>query len=144
MPRNDLELFLTLVSAQTEAWNAVDAHVKAVPNMSAARLTVLNELSQFPAGISVTELAKRQNISDGAASKFCDRLVKDGLITRERSDIDKRVQVLLLTEAGATALKEGVRRAQHASAEFFSALSPDQRNDLQHLLTSLRHTPVEE
>lgn len=46
------------------------------------------------------ELAKELDMDPGALSRLVDRLVAKDLVTRERSEADRRVVLLRLTEAG--------------------------------------------
>lgn len=137
MHTNKLDLFAELVSAQIAAWNTVDNAAKTIPKMSAARLLALKMLLQAPAGLKVTDIARQQNISDSAASKLCDRLVKDGLVSRERSVQDKRIQVVVITPAGRDAVTAAQETGESAAERFFAALTAEQQQQLGELLKQL-------
>lgn len=137
MHTNKLDLFAELVSAQIAAWNTVDNAAKTIPKMSAARLLALKMLLQAPAGLKVTDIARQQNISDSAASKLCDRLVKDGLVSRERSVQDKRIQVVVITPAGRDAVTAALETGESAAERFFAALTAEQQQQLGELLKQL-------
>lgn len=138
MQDDALGLFSALVTAQIEAWNRVDAAAKAVDRMSAARLQILGTVAGCTGGIGITEIARRQHISDGAASKLCDRLAKDGLVTRKRAENDRRRQVVVCTQEGADALGEAAASAREACGTFFACLSSEERRTLLDLLNKLK------
>ena len=50
--------------------------------------------------ISQRDLSNLMYVKDSSAGRLIDRLERDGLIERERNDIDRRVIFILLTEKG--------------------------------------------
>lgn len=88
-------------------------------------------------GMTQKELAvhisvRPQSLSDSLAS-----LEEEGLICRERSEKDKREILISLTERGKMHAEEiGRKRREHAE-EFFSALSPEEKDTLGVLLSKL-------
>lgn len=68
-------------------------------NITSTQLMVLRKLSLHP-DIGITELADLLHLGNSAASGVVDRMVKAGLITRERSQSDKRIFKLAMTEKG--------------------------------------------
>jgi DNA-binding MarR family transcriptional regulator len=55
---------------------------------------------QMKGMISQRELSNLMNVKDSSAGRLMDRLERDGLIERERNDVDRRVISLKLTEKG--------------------------------------------
>ncbi|WP_341346547.1 MarR family transcriptional regulator [Paenibacillus sp. FSL K6-1217] len=68
-------------------------------NITSTQLMVLRKLSLHP-DIGITELADLLHLGNSAASGVVDRMVKAGLITRERSQSDRRIFKLAMTEKG--------------------------------------------
>ncbi|AIQ11149.1 MarR family winged helix-turn-helix transcriptional regulator [Paenibacillus durus] len=60
---------------------------------------VLRRLSQYP-DMSVTELAEKLYLGNSAVSGIVERMVKAGLITRRRSEEDRRIYRIAFTEKG--------------------------------------------
>jgi DNA-binding MarR family transcriptional regulator len=56
-----------------------------------------------------SEIAKVAGLSPGAVTQVCDELVRLGLVERERSDADRRVVYVQLTEAGRQRVEQ-IRR----------------------------------
>ncbi|WP_313345986.1 MarR family transcriptional regulator [Sedimentibacter sp.] len=50
--------------------------------------------------ISQRELSNLMNVQDSSAGRLIDRLERDGLIERERNDIDRRVIYITLSDMG--------------------------------------------
>ncbi|KGE19460.1 MarR family winged helix-turn-helix transcriptional regulator [Paenibacillus wynnii] len=63
------------------------------------QLIVLRKLSMHPE-IGITELAELLHLGNSAASGVVDRMVKAGLITRQRSESDRRSFKLSMTDKG--------------------------------------------
>ncbi|ASA25559.1 MarR family winged helix-turn-helix transcriptional regulator [Paenibacillus donghaensis] len=68
-------------------------------NITPTQLIVLRKLSVHP-DIGITGLAELLHLGNSAASGVVDRMVKAGLITRQRSETDKRIYHLAMTEKG--------------------------------------------
>jgi len=73
---------------------------------------------------TVAELARECQLDAGAMTRTLDRLEGKGLCRRERSDSDRRVVNITLTDAGRTAAAEiphVLSRVQNANLSGFSA-----------------------
>ena len=130
-------LFSSLVNAQICAWSKIDKAAKIVPRMNAARYLILQSIVNHPEGLGVTELARMQRITDGAASKLCDRLESAGLVTRKRLEKDKRRQVIMVTSEGRAVFEEARTHVRQAVAQFFSPLTTEEYFQLIDMLRRL-------
>lgn len=74
--------------------------------VTVVQLRFLKTISDFP-DISLLELADKMEMSKSTASSVVERLVKAGLVKREKSKTDKRAVVLQLTALGEEKEKEG-------------------------------------
>lgn len=68
-------------------------------NITSTQLMVLRKLAMHP-DIGITELADLLHLGNSAASGVVDRMVKAGLITRQRSQSDRRIFKLAVTDKG--------------------------------------------
>lgn len=68
-------------------------------NITPTQLMVLRKVSQHPE-IGVTDLAELLHLGNSAASGVVDRMVKAGLLVRQRSDSDRRSFKLSMTAKG--------------------------------------------
>jgi DNA-binding MarR family transcriptional regulator len=102
---------LTEAVDSVQAWidrrqRAMLAHLHSC-GQSPAQLHVLGVLREV-APITVSHLATRLGISPPSASAIVDRMVDGGLVSRERSEEDRRIVSVSLTAAGEARLKEAI------------------------------------
>ncbi|AZQ72315.1 MULTISPECIES: MarR family winged helix-turn-helix transcriptional regulator [Streptomyces] len=83
------------------------------------------------------DLAKRLGLTPAAMTHRIDRMVAEGLVTRER-DENNRVRVIVgITEDGRAKWLEGLRKATVFEEELLQDLSADERAQLGEMLTRL-------
>lgn len=96
-----------------------------------------------------SQLADRLGLTRGAVSKLADRLTAKGLVFRTASASDKRAHTLALTPAGAALVPQLAALADANDAEFFAALTPEERDTIERALRriaeqrGLRAVPVD-
>jgi DNA-binding MarR family transcriptional regulator len=79
-----------------------------------------------PEGVPMGELSRRLVLTSGGATRLVDRMVGAGLVARERSRDDRRVQVVTLTPDGATRLVDAARRhAEELDRHVYAVLAPE-------------------
>jgi DNA-binding MarR family transcriptional regulator len=100
-----------------------EARAAGVPAGDVALLVAI----KYRPGIGVKELAERERISAAAISKHADRLVRQGLVTREASASDRRRVGLQLTEEGRRVLRNVRSRRTVWLAQRLEKLSPEER-----------------
>ncbi|MZQ82950.1 MarR family transcriptional regulator [Paenibacillus sp. 5J-6] len=69
------------------------------------QLIVLRILEEFP-GIRLMELSEKLKLGNSTSSGIVDRMVKSGLVTRERTESDRRAMMLRLSDKGAALWEE--------------------------------------
>ena len=79
---------------------------------------------KYAPGITVSELAVGERVSTAAMSKRVTRLERDGLVTRTKSEADRRCTGLTLTEEGQRTLRRVRSRRTAWLASRLSSLSP--------------------
>ncbi|RKQ69405.1 MarR family transcriptional regulator [Litorimonas taeanensis] len=89
--------------------------------LTAPQLLVLQTLS-LDKPTKPSEIAKDVYLSQATVTSIVDRLTKAGLVRREKSDADKRVVHLLLTEAGHERLSGAPPLLQESFTHQFEAL----------------------
>jgi len=108
---------------------AVDLHSRYLTKnfgLTGPQLIVLRQLSKQPE-ISPGELAKIISLSQATITGITDRLGKRGLITKQRSDIDKRRLVLSLTDEGQQLLTLAPPPLQESFIQQFETLQDWER-----------------
>lgn len=95
-------------------------------------------------GVSQTELVRLTGVDRSTLADMVARLVKRGLLARERAKSDARANAVTLTDAGRDALIAASPGALAADSEFLSGLSKDKRADLIALLRACAEEAPEE
>jgi len=101
-----MEFFDALVRYETELWNRLERTLIDAGAVSLAKLEALRVVARHPGSCRVNEIAHDLAITVGAASKLVDRLVRDGLVTRQPHPHDRRSALIVATSIGAAALTE--------------------------------------
>lgn len=73
-------------------------------------------------GVSISRLATQMSLSQATMTTIIDRLEKNSLVRRRRSDVDKRVVHAELTDAGEKVLDDAPALLQEEFVERFAAL----------------------
>src|SRR5690242_16652988 len=81
---------------------------------------------KYAPGVTVGELATGERVSTAAMSKRVSRLERDGLVTRTKSETDRRRVGLTLTEDGQRTPRRVRSRRTAWLASRLSSLSPDE------------------
>ncbi|MDJ0363210.1 MarR family winged helix-turn-helix transcriptional regulator [Rhodococcus sp. H29-C3] len=86
------------------------------------------------------ELAKRVVVDQGDIVAYLDGLQTNGHVVRERDPIDRRRQIVTITDTGREVLAESDRVLDQVETDTFSALSARDRVHLDRIATSLYNT----
>jgi DNA-binding MarR family transcriptional regulator len=100
---------------------------------------VLMILGQF-APINSRQLATLMDLNPGTISVYVQRLVKKGLVRRERDQADRRNWWLHLTEAGEGAYRATIAGTVAYTRDFLSALDEAEQWTLHRLLLKASHS----
>jgi len=104
--------------------------------VTGAQLWVLAELRRNP-GMRVTELARAMAVHQTTASNLIERLVREKLIKRERSDADQRVVNLSLTAKGSEIVESAPQPLEGVLPDALRNLPIDDLLELQRRLDKL-------
>ncbi|WP_321797533.1 MarR family transcriptional regulator [Caballeronia sp. J97] len=88
----------------------------------------------------LSELVDRACVDMSALSRIVDRLIDQGLVSRERSDHDGRAVRLALTEKGAELTERIVPLAKHAEDVALQSFSKAEKALFEELLNRLYHS----
>lgn len=113
----------------------------ATAGLNESRYNVLDMLRRMPGGTSTqTELAARLLQSESNLSTLLERMRQDALISRERSEFDRRKSSISLTRAGRDALARADLARGRAMATVFKSLEEPEHAALRtSLLLLLQH-----
>ncbi|MCR6704815.1 MAG: MarR family winged helix-turn-helix transcriptional regulator [Cellulomonas sp.] len=115
------------------------------PRLTNVQFGVLNVLHRLGEA-SQRELCDALDLDRSTVAGLVARLEARGLVARVRATADRRRNVVRLTDTGLALLRELVPSAARVDAVLTSALTPTERETLQHLLTTIldSHTPAPE
>jgi DNA-binding MarR family transcriptional regulator len=98
-------------------------------------------------GLTMSELSRRLMVTNGNLTGLVERLAQEGVVSRASSAVDRRSQIVRLTEAGQQALDAMLPAHELWIEELFADLSSYDRAQLQALLgrlrASIRHSLTE-
>jgi len=100
---------------------------------------ILLALSQND-GISQKELANSLNLTAQSTAEFVNKLVKKGLVTKEKSESDRRMTVIRLTNAG----HELASKESKEIPEFLDVLTDEELDQFANILTKINSKLYEE
>lgn len=140
----DLEELITAWGMFSEAAVAVSARLGQglddTGNLSLSEFDVMIRLHREPAGrLPMTRLAAEVGLSTGGFTKLADRMENAGLVTRERSNDDRRVIFVAPTEYGRSSTVAALaHHADHLRRAVLDPLGIEQVRVLTELARSLR------
>ena len=134
-----MDFFDVLVRYETQLWNHLDLRLAQAGAVSLATLTGLRVVRRHTGTCRVQEVRTDLGITVGAASKFVDRLERDGLVVRSAHPQDRRSSLITLTSAGEAALDAAATVTEGALTEHLAGerAVPDVTAVLERLLTTL-------
>ncbi len=107
-------------------------------NLTSAQYNILRILKGAgPSGHRCAEISERMLQKDPDITRLLDRMVKKKLVQRKRSDVDRRVVRIYLSEAGFNLLEEVTPRLHQQQKELFSQLSNSEKKSLIRLLEKI-------
>lgn len=104
--------------------------------VSGAQLWLLAEIERRP-GVRVSDVARSMAVHQSTASNLIERLEKDRLLLRQRSNRDQRVVHLTLTKAGRAAVARAPRPLYGVLLDALTRLEQPELARLQGLLEKL-------
>jgi DNA-binding MarR family transcriptional regulator len=94
-------------------------------------------------GLTQSDLVRATGIDRSTLADLVARMIRKGLLARERSATDARANSVRLSEAGRVALAEGAGPAADADERFLGLLSPKKRETFLKMLASLTEAAPE-
>ncbi|MGQ2374633.1 MarR family winged helix-turn-helix transcriptional regulator [Companilactobacillus zhachilii] len=92
---------------------------------------ILLALSQTN-GLSQKELATRLDLTAQSTAEFVNKLVKKGLVTKEKSTTDRRMTIIRITDLGRQ-----TTTMESAVPEFLNALTDEELDQFANILTKI-------
>lgn len=138
--RMELRVWLRLLTCTNLLDQEVRQRLKQAVDTTLPRFDVLAQLERRGGPMSMGDLSRRLMVSNGNITGLIERLAADGMVAREPSPADRRVQMVRLTDAGATFFAEAAEAHRKWVAEMMSGLSPEEMKGLYALLARLKES----
>ena len=132
-------MWLRMLSATIRIEKRVRSFLKREFDSTLPRFDILAELERETAPITMSELTQHLLVTNGNVTGLVNRLVEDGLVARDADPVDRRVQRVILTDAGRTAFCAMAESHEKLIDSFFTSLSDRQMDMLLQLTTALNN-----
>jgi DNA-binding MarR family transcriptional regulator len=127
MATKDLMIFLKCIreinKSVRKAWNF---------SISGPQLHLLN-LLEINGELRMSDLSDELGISQSGATSLANRMIKENYVTRVRSNEDRRVVTLKITDDGREFLEHFSKSRDVAIEKFFGKLSADDKAEMARL-----------
>src|SRR5215210_5663061 len=136
--RDELRLWLRLLTCTTLIEGEVRKRLRARFDVTLPRFDLMAQLDKAPEGMSLSDLSKRMMVSNGNLTGLVERLVASGHLDRRTSDVDRRAQIVSLTEIGRAEFRAMAAAHERWIADLFGDLSKRDHDDLMRLLAKAK------
>ena len=114
-------------------------YLKRTEGISVSQYNILRILrGARPKPVKISEVSERMMTRDPDVTRLVDRLIKQGLVRRERDTQDRRVVLVEITGAGLALLSRLDEPAAESTEAAMAGLSPQQLRTLDTLLNEVR------
>ena len=111
--------------------------------VSSVQFAALTVLHRRP-GISQAELGDELDLDRSTIADLVERMSRNGLVTRQQSDEDRRRKVLTISDAGATALASLRPKVDYVEGLLLEGLTADDGNALRDSILAMLEHGVEQ
>lgn len=132
LSETELRAWQGLLHAHHQVTRTLDAELQEEHGLSLSAYDVLLRLARAPdRRLRMTELAERVMFSPSGLTRMVDRLVRDGLLQRDRFEGDARVMLARLTDQGRQVLRRAAKTHLRGIRQHFTGrLSHAQLEDV--------------
>lgn len=134
----ELRVWLRLLTCSTLIEHGVRQGLHRSFETTLPRFDVLAQLQRAGKPLSMGDLSRRLMVTNGNVTGLVDRLKSEGLVDRRRSDGDRRVQIVSLTQAGAASFERMAADNRRWVTGMMAGLSREEKDALFALLGRLK------
>ena len=106
--------------------------------MSSAQFNILRILRGAKDWLSMNEVKKRMVEKSPNTTRLCDKLLDKGYIERTRSEADRRIVSLRISDNGMQFLKKVDELGENNPLNFFENITLEEATTINHILDKLR------
>ncbi len=132
--KQSLRLWLRLLACENLIEQTVRARLRIAFDITLPQFDVLSELEHAGSALTMSQLSQKLMVSNGNVTGVVDRLERDGLVRRQASATDRRVQYIELTEQGISLFRDIASEHEHWIENLLGDLSP---NEIKTLIAGL-------
>ena len=136
----DLRVWLRLLTCTHLIERRVRQNLRSRFQTTLPRFDILAQIARSPEGQPMRELSQRLMVTNGNITPLVDRLVEDGLVKREPSPDDRRVQHVKLTKNGRQELGSMIPAHKSWVSDLMQDLDRSQATALHTLLGQLKNS----
>ena len=136
--RDELRLWLRLLTCTTLIEGEVRKRLRDRFDVTLPRFDLMAQLDKAADGMTLSDLSRRMMVSNGNLTGLVERLVASGHLDRRTSDLDRRAQVISLTDLGRAEFRAMAAEHEIWIADLFGDLSEKDQDDLMRLLAKAK------
>ena len=136
--KQSLRVWLRLLSCENQIEQYLRTRLRKEFDVTLPQFDVLSELDHAGQQLTMSHLSEKLMVSNGNVTGVVDRLERNGYVTRQASPTDRRVQHILLTDAGRNKFQEMATIHEQWVKELFDDLDADKLEKLLELLNATR------
>lgn len=133
--RRSLDLYIKLMRASNQVTNIIHQHLQS-ENLTHSQFAVMEALYHL-GPLNQSELSRKILKSNANVTTVVDSLEKKDLVKRERSENDRRIVKVLLTQTGTEIMEQVFPHHVEAIKKRLSVLSGQEQRQLAQLLKKL-------
>ncbi|MEN9560132.1 MAG: hypothetical protein RLZZ502_1343 [Pseudomonadota bacterium] len=135
---DELKLWLRLLTCTQLIERKLGQSLRAQFNTNLARFDLMAQLERTPKGLAMKQLARQLMVTGGNVTGLTDQLQKDGLVTREKLDPDRRSIRVMLTPKGRAEFARMAKAHEDWVVSAFGHWNPTEQRTLYELLGRLK------
>ncbi len=136
--RAELRLWLRLLTCTTLIEGEVRRRLRERFDVTLPRFDLMAQLDKAPDGMTLSDLSRRMMVSNGNLTGLVERLVASGHLDRRTSALDRRAQVIRLTDLGRAEFGAMATEHEDWMADVFADLSRREQDELMRLLAKTK------
>jgi DNA-binding MarR family transcriptional regulator len=133
-----LKLWLRMLSCTVRIENEIRSRLRTTFGITLPRFDLMAQLERHPQGLRMGELSRRMMVTGGNITGITDQLEQEQLVQRVPDPKDRRAYSVKLTPAGHRAFADMAVVHEGWIAELLKDISPDDKEQLIALLSSMK------
>ena len=121
----EIRFWLSILRVHNTIFPELNRSLRDNAGVGLAKFDVLAQLMRHPDGISMGDLSTAMKVTNGNVSGLVNRLIKDGLVSKEMSTTDRRSFSAKLTDAGRETFQSAMKFHEVTLAELMADIEID-------------------